>query len=300
MAYLPYLKNPKLERSLVYEKLPPPLITLLSANKPEIQYVALRNINLIVQKRPEILARKVTHFFVKYNDPIYVKMEKLEIIISLASMSNIDKVMFIMVLALSPLTHSVHSSCLSVVCCLSHSNAVVCCVGVLGIHIQTQVLLELKEYATQIDVEFVRKAVRAIGRCAIKLDKAAPRYVSPFICCHFDQSYSVSECICCVCVCYVCVCVCTCVCMVIASCVKVLLDLIQTKVNYVIQEAIIVIKVMKTDFCVYVCMYVCVQRHTASFDICLYNMSNCIAHTHIHIHTYTHTHPTTGYIAQIS
>ena len=32
------------------KKLAPPLVTLLSA-EPEIQYIALRNINLIVQKR---------------------------------------------------------------------------------------------------------------------------------------------------------------------------------------------------------------------------------------------------------
>lgn len=32
------------------KKLAPPMVTLLSA-EPEIQYVALRNINLIVQKR---------------------------------------------------------------------------------------------------------------------------------------------------------------------------------------------------------------------------------------------------------
>jgi vesicle coat complex subunit len=32
------------------KKLAPPLVTLLSA-EPEIQYVALRNINLIVQKK---------------------------------------------------------------------------------------------------------------------------------------------------------------------------------------------------------------------------------------------------------
>lgn len=32
------------------KKLAPPLVTLLSA-EPELQYVALRNINLIVQKR---------------------------------------------------------------------------------------------------------------------------------------------------------------------------------------------------------------------------------------------------------
>lgn len=55
-------------------------------------------------------------------------------------------------------------------------------------------------YATEVDVDFVRKSVRAIGRCAIKVEQAAER------------------------------------------CVSTLLDLIQTKVNYVVQEAIVVIK----------------------------------------------------------
>ncbi len=40
------------------KKMAPPLVTLLSA-EPEVQYVALRNINLIVQKRPKILAHEV-------------------------------------------------------------------------------------------------------------------------------------------------------------------------------------------------------------------------------------------------
>ncbi|WAR01329.1 AP1B1-like protein [Mya arenaria] len=134
------------------KKLAPPLVTLLSA-EPEIQYVALRNINLIVQKRSEILKNEMKVFFVKYNDPIYVKLEKLDIMIRLTSQSNI-----------------------------------------------AQVLAELKEYATEVDVDFVRKSVRAIGRCAIKVEPAAER------------------------------------------CVSTLLDLIQTKVNYVVQEAIVVIK----------------------------------------------------------
>ncbi|KAL6985911.1 hypothetical protein U1Q18_019285 [Sarracenia purpurea var. burkii] len=112
------------------KKVAPPLVTLLSA-EPEIQYVALRNINLIVQRRPTILVHEIKVFFCKYNDPIYVKMEKLEIMIKLASDRNID-----------------------------------------------QVLLEFKEYATEVDVDFVRKAVRAIGRCAIKLERAAERCIS--------------------------------------------------------------------------------------------------------------------------
>ncbi|VDP33403.1 unnamed protein product [Soboliphyme baturini] len=113
--------------NMLTKKLAPPLVTLLSA-EPEIQYVALRNINLIVQKRPDILKQEMKVFFVKYNDPIYVKMEKLDIMIRLASQANV-----------------------------------------------AQVLAELKEYATEVDVDFVRKSVRAIGRCAIKVEASAER-----------------------------------------------------------------------------------------------------------------------------
>ena len=130
----------------------PPLVTLMS-NEAEIQYVALRNIILICQKRPSVLSNEVKVFFCKYNDPIYVKMEKLDVLVMLANENNIE-----------------------------------------------QVLMEFMEYATEIDCEFVCKAVRCIGRCAIKLQGAAER------------------------------------------CVNVLVTLIQTKVNYVVQEAIIVIR----------------------------------------------------------
>ena len=57
-------------------------------------------------------------FFVKYNNPIYVKLEKLDIMIRLAS------------------------------------------------HL-LKVLSDFKEYATEVDMDFERKSVRAIGRCAI-------------------------------------------------------------------------------------------------------------------------------------
>lgn len=43
-----------------------------------------------------------------------------------------------------------------------------------------QVLAELKEYATEVDVDFVRKAVRAIGRCAIKVEVRAGPLGSPW------------------------------------------------------------------------------------------------------------------------
>ena len=76
----------------IFQKLSPPLVTLLSS-EPEVQYVALRNINLIIQKRPDILKHEMKVFFVKYNDPIYIKLEKLDIMIRLTSQANIAQVL---------------------------------------------------------------------------------------------------------------------------------------------------------------------------------------------------------------
>jgi len=143
--------SPETVRQLC-KKMTPPLVTLLSA-EPEIQYVVMRNINLIVQKQPQILQQDVRMFVCKYNDPSYVKLEKISVMVQLASEKNID-----------------------------------------------QVLSEFREYASEVDIECVRRSVRAIGHSAIKLERAAER------------------------------------------CLDVLLELIKTKVNYVVQEAIIVIK----------------------------------------------------------
>ena len=74
------------------KKLAPPLITLVS-RRPEIQYVALRNINLIVQKRPEILEKDIRVFFCKYSDEVFCKLEKLEIMVMLANEDNIGAVL---------------------------------------------------------------------------------------------------------------------------------------------------------------------------------------------------------------
>ncbi|KAI9256950.1 adaptin N terminal region-domain-containing protein, partial [Sporodiniella umbellata] len=151
MINMKYIKEEAFNKS-VCRKMAPPLVTLLSS-PPEVQYIALRNISLILQKRPEVLSNEIRVFFCKYNDPPYVKLEKLEIMIKLCSEKNVD-----------------------------------------------QLLSELKEYANEVDVDFVRKSVHAIGRCAIKIEEAAER------------------------------------------CINVLLDLINTGVSYVVQEATVVIK----------------------------------------------------------
>mmetsp|Transcript_64637 Transcript_64637/g.116295 ORF Transcript_64637/g.116295 Transcript_64637/m.116295 type:complete len:943 (-) Transcript_64637:47-2875(-) len=151
MKFMDKLQSQEMVRALC-RKMAPPLVTMLSA-EPEIQYVVMRNINLIVQKQPQILQQDIRMFVCKYNDPLYVKLEKIAVMVQLASEKNVD-----------------------------------------------QVLSEFKEYASEVDIEVVRHSVRAIGQCAIKLERAAER------------------------------------------CVDTLLELIKTKVNYVVQEAIVVIR----------------------------------------------------------
>lgn len=98
MIYVQFLQSEELERTII-RKMAPPLgknssdtVSLLSS-EPEIQYVALRNIELILQKRPDILQQEIRVFFTKYNDPLYVKLEKLEVIIKLCSFENVDQVL---------------------------------------------------------------------------------------------------------------------------------------------------------------------------------------------------------------
>jgi vesicle coat complex subunit len=146
-----YIKNEEMIKQ-VAKKMAPPLVTLTSSI-PEVQYVAYRNLHLILQLRPNVLGDELRAFFCKYNDPLYVKIEKLDIIVRLCNDNNID-----------------------------------------------QVLNELKEYANEVDVEFVRKSIKAIGRCAVKVDNSAEK------------------------------------------CLNCLLELIKTKINYVVQESIVVIK----------------------------------------------------------
>jgi AP-2 complex subunit beta-1 len=67
-------------------------VTLLSAG-PEVQYVTLRNILLIIQRRPSVLKNEVKVFFCKYNDPVYVKLAKLEIMYRLAREENAKAVL---------------------------------------------------------------------------------------------------------------------------------------------------------------------------------------------------------------
>lgn len=110
-------------------RISPSLITLISADN-EIKFVALKNISLIAEKRPVVVEEELNHFFINFSDPFYVKSEKLEIIVKLATERNID-----------------------------------------------QILHELKEYVAEVDVDFVRRCIKAIGRLAIKIEAGADKCV---------------------------------------------------------------------------------------------------------------------------
>ena len=86
-----YIADEKTNTTLS-RKLSPPLVTIL-AKGPEIQYLVLRNALLILQRRPEVLRNDIRVFFCKYNDPIYVKVTKLELIFMLATEKNIKEVL---------------------------------------------------------------------------------------------------------------------------------------------------------------------------------------------------------------
>jgi vesicle coat complex subunit len=121
------------ERAFLVNKMRAPLITLLGA-PPEMQYVVLRNVNLLLRAEPSFFDGHAPVFFAAYNDPLYVKVEKLDILVRLASAAN--------------------------------ARAIVS---------------EFKEYASEVDLPFVRQAIAALGRIAVRLPSAAPAAVAVLV-----------------------------------------------------------------------------------------------------------------------
>lgn len=79
--------NNNQEDETLLKKLCAPLVSLVST-PPEVQYIALRNIRIIIEKYPELLENYFRVFFVRFNDPLYLKLEKIEIIVRLSTEKN--------------------------------------------------------------------------------------------------------------------------------------------------------------------------------------------------------------------
>lgn len=128
--YSNYVRNPELIIPTLPKRLGSSLVSLLS-KPPEIQFLVLRNVILLLLGKKELLNFDVEMFFCHFEDPIYIKDTKLEIIYLVAN------------------EHNAHL-----------------------------VLNELEEYATEIDVSMARKAIRAFGNLAVKLDSIADECVA--------------------------------------------------------------------------------------------------------------------------
>lgn len=77
----------------LFPQIIPPFITLVASSDNEIQYVVLRTLSLFVLKYPKALAKEYRIFFCKYNDPNYVKMEKLDILVTICSSQTAQMVL---------------------------------------------------------------------------------------------------------------------------------------------------------------------------------------------------------------
>jgi vesicle coat complex subunit len=84
-------------RRQVYERLQAPLITLMTSSETtesyEISYNVLSHIFLLIQQgAQEVFETEYKHFFVKYDEPSYIKHIKLDILAAVASESNLQEI----------------------------------------------------------------------------------------------------------------------------------------------------------------------------------------------------------------
>ncbi|KPV73944.1 uncharacterized protein RHOBADRAFT_54528 [Rhodotorula graminis WP1] len=69
-------------------KIAPPLLRLLRG-PPEVPTVALEDCALIAEQRPELFAKHLSSFFVRFSDPVESRKTRLRVLVALATESNI-------------------------------------------------------------------------------------------------------------------------------------------------------------------------------------------------------------------
>ncbi|KAH3667901.1 hypothetical protein WICMUC_005179 [Wickerhamomyces mucosus] len=121
-------------------------LTSLLSKPDEIRFLVLRNVILLILSKPKVFHFDVSLFFCAFDDPIFVKDTKLEIIYLLANESNLSIV-----------------------------------------------LQELAEYSIDVDVQMSKKAVRAIGNLAVKLEAASKTCVDTLLDLASNDIYYVNQ-----------------------------------------------------------------------------------------------------------
>ena len=80
----------------LYPRIIPAVLALVcnaDTNTQEIQFCVLRTLSLFSQKYPKALSKEHNMFYCKYNDPSYIKLEKLNIIVNIAQQSNLPTIL---------------------------------------------------------------------------------------------------------------------------------------------------------------------------------------------------------------
>jgi AP-1 complex subunit beta-1 len=90
LKFLDWIENIESVRN--YSKKVSNSITTIMMEHPEIQYVLLRSLHAIVIKRPYLLDKDFKYFYIQYNDPIYVKLEKIDILYRLTDSKNFESI----------------------------------------------------------------------------------------------------------------------------------------------------------------------------------------------------------------
>ena len=80
------------ERTIA-QKIAGPLVSMLSGLRFEVRYVALRSIKALLHRMKDAFVPFITQFFVKFDDPIYIKLEKIDIMLAIATRANAELVL---------------------------------------------------------------------------------------------------------------------------------------------------------------------------------------------------------------
>lgn len=76
----------------VYKRIKGPLMVILSSSNSELVYVCLCHIELLLTKMPNLFDQEYRSFFSRHTDPHYIKTKKLDILTTMASVSNVEEV----------------------------------------------------------------------------------------------------------------------------------------------------------------------------------------------------------------
>lgn len=76
VRYFDFMNNQELIKNLT-KKIASSIVSVVSFTPVEVQYVILKNIQYIIEKRPAVLENEIKCFFCKFTDPHYIKNEKM-------------------------------------------------------------------------------------------------------------------------------------------------------------------------------------------------------------------------------